>query len=152
MSNETPWTKAEHERFLQALEKFGSLQSGTEIAKMANFVGNGRSQAECLKHAEKYLLKLQQAKKDRQVEIEEPRKHLDDGSWTWEEEMEFEKALTRHPPSDDRWKLVSERMENKKSPEQCQKRYELLVLDIISITAGDKIDVRYKTPNESKKN
>ena len=68
------------------------MQSGAEVAKLAKHVGNGRTQADCLKHAEKYLLKLQQAKKDRQSEIEEPRKRLDDRKWTWEQEMEFEKA------------------------------------------------------------
>jgi hypothetical protein len=153
MSNEKPWTKEEHERFLQALEKFGSLQSGAEVAKLAKHVGNGRTQADCLKHAEKYLLKLQQAKKDRQSEIEEPRKRLDDRKWTWEQEMEFEKALTLYPsdPSEDRWKKVSKHLAGAKSPNECRKRYELLVLDIISLTAGDKIEVHYKASAGGKK-
>lgn len=137
-----PWTKEEHEKFLKALEKYGNLSSGSELSKMASEIGNGRTVTDVWKHAEKYLLKLQRAKTEHKRQIDEPRKVLDDGKWSWEQEMAFEHALTVCEPSPSRWSQVAKLVKGKNT-EQCKKRYQLLVLDIASISSGEKIEVVY---------
>ena len=97
--NNGPWTKEEHEKFLKALEKYGNLSSGSELSKMASEIGNGRTVTDVWKHAEKYLLKLQRAKTEHMRKIDEPRQQLDDGDWTWDQEMAFEHALSVCGPS-----------------------------------------------------
>ena len=140
--NNGPWTKEEHEKFLKALEKYGNLSSGSELSKMASEIGNGRTVTDVWKHAEKYLLKLQRAKTEHMRKIDEPRQQLDDGDWTWDQEMAFEHALSVCEPSPSRWSRVAKSVKGK-SAEQCKKRYQLLVLDIASISSGEKIEVAY---------
>ena len=74
--------------------------------------------------------------------IDEPRQQLDDGDWTWDQEMAFEHALSVCEPSPSRWSRVAKSVKGK-SAEQCKKRYQLLVLDIASISSGEKIEVAY---------
>ena len=140
--NKGPWTKEEHEKFLKALEKYGNLSSGSELSKMASEIGNRRTVTDVWKHAEKYLLKLQRAKTDHKRQIDEPRKELDDGTWSWDQEMAFEHALSVCETSPSRWSQVAKLVKGKNT-EQCKKRYQLLVLDIASISSGEKIEVVY---------
>ena len=74
--------------------------------------------------------------------IDEPRQQLDDRDWTWDQEMAFEHALSVCGPSPSRWSRVAKSVKGK-SAEQCKKRYQLLVLDIASISSGEKIEVAY---------
>ena len=138
--NKGPWTKEEHEKFLKALENMVFIK--WKELSMASEIGNGRTVTDVWNHAEKYLLKLQRAKTDHKRQIDEPRKELDDGTWSWDQEMAFEHALSVCETSPSRWSQVAKLVKGKNT-EQCKKRYQLLVLDIASISSGEKIEVVY---------
>lgn len=112
-TTQRPWTDLEHDKFLLALERFGSGNSGQEWEYIAQYVQTHDAE-DCKAHAHKYLRKLQASG----VPVD-----LDDGSWTREEDKAFEDALATVPEgSPDRWEQIAAVMRHK-SPEAIRQRY-----------------------------
>ena len=144
------WTDAEHERFVKALEKFGSGKSGLEWQKIADAVGN-RSTAEVWRHAEKYLLKLQQ---DGAGNSPAAKPRLPAGKWTWEENQVFENALATVPENSNKWATIAALIPTK-TANAIQKHYQALLYDVARIEAGEQVVRSYhqrRSSNTSKSN
>lgn len=88
------WGHDEHQRFLEALEKYGDGNTGNEWHYMAEYVG-GRTANEIKLHAHKYFIKLQAAT-TKTNQVMPAMKKLDDRNWTKREELVFENALATH--------------------------------------------------------
>jgi SHAQKYF class myb-like DNA-binding protein len=99
------WSSEEHDRFLEALEKYGNGNTGDEWALMAKHVGT-RAPNEIKLHAHKYFLRLQLApgaastgdagvSGSRAVSCLDPAFDESDADWTQREDSRFEDALAQ---------------------------------------------------------
>ena len=104
------WSVEEHGRFLEALEKYGDGNTGSEWQYMAKYVGQ-RTPNEIQLHAHKYFIKLQAATQRKKRSggmaggdhgvLPDPTMGLDDRNWTKREELVFENALATHDEHDE---------------------------------------------------
>ena len=113
---------------------------------IARHVGT-RTYNEIKLHAHKYFIKLQQATQARRlagVEDETPA-NLDDGNWTFTEDLIFENALARYDDTTPgRWELIANLLPGK-TADDARKRYQKLLYDIACIENGEEVELTYKT-------
>ena len=148
-AEEEPWTAEEHQRFLVALEKYGSMATGKEWQNIATYVGK-RSTAECWRHAEKYLLRLQ----SKRVEglhgvVLDDSPSFESGKWSWDENKLFENLLVKFPINrKDRYEKIAAAIPGK-SVDQIKNRYKLLIYDISKISSGEDVTLDFHVPARS---
>lgn len=138
------WTEEEHNKFVEAIEKFGGKKSSLEWNSITEHIGT-RSLPEVWQHAEKYLVKLQ-ASGSGNIAAAKPK--INSGDWTWEENTLFEDCLASIGECPDRWRKIA-RLIPGKSPAAVQKHYQLLVYDISRIEAGVIANRKYIIKAES---
>ncbi len=119
-----------------------------EWQQIARHVGT-RTYNEIKLHAHKYFIKLQQATQQRKAagvanDGEIPA-DLDDGNWTFTEDLIFENALARYDESTNgRWETISKLLVGK-TTDDVRKRYQKLLFDIARIENGEDIELAYKS-------
>ena len=118
-----------------------------EWQKIARHVGT-RTYNEIKLHAHKYFIKLQQATRARQasgmVDDELPA-DINDGNWTFTEDLIFENGLARYDETtSNRWEVISKLIPGK-TGEDVRKRYQKLLYDIARIESGEEVVLHYKS-------
>ena len=126
----TPFTEAEHRRFVTALEMHGAGKKGTEWSTIMEIVGT-RNVLQVWQHAESYLKKLTASGN---VQAAKPK--ISSGSWSWEENSIFEGALATITESSDRWRKIAQLLPDR-TPSAVQKHYQLLLYDVTRVEAGE---------------
>ncbi|CAM9835653.1 unnamed protein product, partial [Ectocarpus sp. 8 AP-2014] len=144
-----PFTHEEHSAFLDAMERYGQENTGSEWDKISQAVGNGRTVHEVRMHANEYFVNLQmvtQMEPDARVLGSKIKR--DD--WTFEQDMVFEHAMAEFEETDSlRWLKVASLLPGK-SHEDVRHRYQRLVYDVHKIENAVPMDVKYKAPKGGK--
>lgn len=131
-----PFNMREHGVFIDALERFGSNNSGSEWQKIADTVGD-RTVTEVQLHSHQYFLRLQAMT---QGDYCAP---IPDGEWTMSDDAAFETALASYEEGDSkRWAKIAAKIPGKTEAD-VKLRYQRLLNDLWRIEAGQQVTVRY---------
>ncbi|KAJ0397767.1 hypothetical protein ATCC90586_005155 [Pythium insidiosum] len=134
-----PWSSQEHERFLDALEKYGCGQSTSVFAvwhAIAAAVGT-RSLQDVKAHATWYYQQLQTVNAERRREYLAMQQV--DTRWTIEEDATLEALLAQYSDGVTYpWERMAARMPGK-SARDLRERYQKLCYDVARIEAGQHV-------------
>jgi len=129
-SNIREFTSEEHNRFLEALERFGCTEEksgdGDEWNQIASYVG-GCTPEQVMAHATKYFLLLQHSSTADIGNV-----FTDNDNWTEEENLIFENELAKSSEGDSmRWERIAGLLN--RSIDDVQEKYEHLVRSVLSM-------------------